>query len=321
MSRYTCLVLAALLLLSFPIVVAPVWGQSTGIRPEPADEEEQVPDSLMGVWRYDATARVNASQAAYKDWEEGSGANSLAFTASVGGQAQQRGEHWIQSHEVRLAFGLIDQEGQEFRKSEDQIRWDSSVRYEGERFFQRFNPTVATNFRTQFAAGFDYTGNPYQEEVPEGDERLSAEPPVQKSSFFAPAYITESIGLTYEPVDDLTLRLGGASKQTIVVNEDFRVLYGVPPQNTVRIEAGAEFVSAFDRQLTENIRYRSQVNTFFSFNQTEAPPDALWENAIFLQVNDWLSTDIELVARYDKDLVNAIQLKETISVGLSFTLL
>jgi hypothetical protein len=275
----------------------------------------------MGTWMYDASARLNFSQAAYKDWEEGAGNNSLALAAGLGGEAARRGERWIQAHELRLSFGLINQEGQELRKAEDEILWNSSVRYEGDDFFRLFNPTIAADLRTQFAKGFDYTSNPFSGEVSEDDPRSRLEEPVQTSAFFAPAFITQSLGLTYEPFPDFTMRLGGAAKQTVVVEEDFRVLYGVDEADAVRFEAGAEFASEFDRRLTENIRYRSQLNVFFSFNQTEDPPDARWDNTINLKVNDWLSTDLQFVALFDRDITNAIQLKETISVGVSFTLI
>jgi hypothetical protein len=271
---------------------------------------------------YDASAQLNFSQAAYKDWEEGAGNNSLALSANLGGAAARRGERWIQAHELRLAFGLINQEGQELRKAEDEILWNSSVRYEGDDFFRVFNPTLAADLRTQFAKGFDYTANPFDGEVEDTtDARLDLEPPVQTSAFFSPAFITQSLGLTYEPFTGFTMRLGAAAKQTVVLERDFRVLYGVDESDPLRLEAGAEFASAFDRQLSENIRYRSQLNVFFSFNQTEDPPDARWDNTLSLQVNNWLSTNLQFVALFDRDISQAIQLKETISVGVSFTLI
>lgn len=294
------------------------FGQSDPV-PDPEDPREQAPDSVNGKWAYDASARLNFSQAAYKDWEEGGGNSSLAFTAGLGGLASRRGEHWIQAHEVRLAFGLIDQEGQEVRKAEDQILLNSSVRYEGDGFFRLFNPTIAADLRTQFAKGFDYTGNPFDGQV--NDARAELDPPVQTSEFFSPAFITESIGLTYEPLQNFTIRLGGAAKQTVVNDPDFRVLYGVDADKPVRVEAGAELASDYDRRITENIRYRSQLNVFFSFNQTEDPPDARWDNTINMKINDWLSTDLQFIALFDKDITSAIQLKETISVGVSFTLI
>jgi hypothetical protein len=288
---------------------------------QPDDPSDSVPDS-MSSWTYDASARLNFSQAAYKDWQEGGGTNSLAFAAGLGGQASRRGDRWIQAHELTLSFGIINQESQELRKSEDQILWNSSLRYEGEDFFRLFNPTIAADLRTQFAEGFDYSGNPFEEELDDpADPRLQRQVPVQNSAFFSPAFLTQSLGLTYEPIRNFTIRFGGAVKQTVVTERDFRVLYGVSDDNPVRFEAGAELASAFDRRITENIRYRSQLNVFFSFNQTEEPPDARWNNTINLKVNDWLSTDLQLVALFDEDITDAIQLKETISVGVSFTLL
>jgi len=314
-------VLSCVALLVVVVVDRPASAQAGDPVPEPSDPEETVPDSVTGAWMYDADARLNVSQAAYRNWEEGAGNNSLALATGLNGQAMKRGDHWIQAHELRLSFGLINQEGQDLRKADDQIRWNSSLRYEGDDFFRLFNPTIAAKLRTQFATGFDYGSNPYEGEVPENDPRLDQDPPVETSRFFAPAFITESIGLTYEPISDFTLRFGAASKQTIVTERDFRVLYGLEEDQVAQVEGGVEFASAFDRQVTENIRYRSQLNVFYSLNQAGQAPDVLWENTVSLSVNDWLSTDLEFVALYDQDIAEVLQLKETISVGLSFTLL
>lgn len=292
------------------------WAGLLTVNAAQAQSSDAAADSTQGQWTYNAAARLNASQAAYSNWEEGGGNNSLAFTTSLDGEAAQRGEHWIQSHELRLAFGLIDQEGQELRKAEDQIRASTSLRYEGDGFFRLFNPTVAGLLRTQFASGFDYESNPYPDDSPRAGDTL----PVENSAFFAPAFITESVGLTYAPNTRFTVRLGVASKQTVVTEPDFRVLYGVDPDNPTRVEAGAELAASYDRQFTDNVRYQSQLNVFFSVNQTEDPPDARWENVVNLKVNDWLSTDLTFEALFDKDISDDIQLKETISVGVSFTL-
>lgn len=304
-------------------LVGGAWAQPQDPVPEPKDPEESVPDSVVGEWQYDASARLNVAQAAYKNWEEGSGNNSFTLASTLEGQISRRGENWIQAHELRFAIGFLNQEEQEFRKSEDQIHWNSTLRYEGHDFFRLFNPTIAGIFRSQFASGFDYSSNPYEGEVPEDDPRVNPdlEPPFETSAFFSPAFVTESVGLTYEPVSNFTMRLGVASKQTIVWERDFRVLYGVEEDSRTRVEGGAEFASSVDRNLTENIRYRSQVNVFFSINQAERPPDARWENRVSLQVNDWLSTDLEFVALYDQDITREIQLKETVAIGFSFTLI
>lgn len=266
--------------------------------------ESPTSDTAAAEWDSELTSKFSASQAAYKDWQEG-GLNSLAFTASLDGATERLGDRWAQAYDMKLAIGYINQEGREIRKSEDRIRLQANLQYNGEGFFKRFSPTIAADLRTQFASGFDY----------------SEDPPVETSAFFAPATLTQSLGLTYDPYESLSLRLGVASKQTIVTKEDFRGFYGVDEDNLVRAEAGGQFAAALDQRLSENIRYRSQLDVFFAVNQLENPPDVIWENVINMEVNDWITTDLEFVALFDKDMTDAIQLKEVISVGVSFTLL
>lgn len=262
------------------------------------------PDTADAEWESRLTSRLSVSQAAYKDWQEG-GLNTLAFTTSLDGATEHIGDRWVQAYDMKLAIGYLNQEGREIRKSEDRIRLQANLQYNGDDFFRRFSPTIAADLRTQFASGFDY----------------EEDPPVETSSFFAPATLTQSLGLTYDPYESLALRLGVASKQTVVTEEDFRRFYGVAEDNLVRAEAGGQFAAALDQRLSENIRYRSQLDVFFAVNQLENPPDVIWENVINMEVNNWITTDLEFVALYDKDTTDAIQLKEVISVGMSFTIL
>ena len=298
-----------------------VGGRAVSAQTDAASADPSTPAADTSSWQYETTVGLNFSQAAYENWEEGAGNNSLALSTGVRAKAAKQGAHWIQLHEAQLDFGLIDQADQELRKAEDLIQLNTSLRYDGNGFFNIFNPTIAGNLRTQFAKGFDYTENPFDGQVPDGDPRTGPGTPVQTSEFLSPAFITESLGLTYEPFRDITFRLGIASKQTVVLDRAFRVLYGVDPDENALVEGGAELAASVDRRLAENVRYRSQFNAFYAVNQTENPPDARWQNTITLTVNDWLSTDLEFVALYNNDITNAIQLKETISVGVSFALL
>lgn len=276
-------------------------------------------DTADAEWKSEVTGKISVSQAAFKDWQEG-GLNTLAFTTSLDGATERLGDRWAQAYDLKLSIGYIDQEDQEIRKSEDRIRLQSNLQYKGDGFFKLFNPTIAADLRTQFASGFDYSENPYRkidDTLPRADE----EPPVETSAFFAPATLTQSLGLTYNPLEQLSLRLGVASKQTIVREPDFRVLYGLDPDDFVRGEGGGQFAAALDQRFSGNIRYRSQLDAFFAVGQLENPPDVIWENVLNMKVNDWITTDVEFVALFDEDTSDVIQLKEVISVGVSFTLI
>lgn len=288
-----------------------------GLPDAPNPHVSPTSDTADAEWDYELTGKISMSQAAYKDWQEG-GLNTFALTTSLDGAAEQKGEHWGQGYELRLVLGFLDQQDRAVRKSEDLIRLQLGLQYQGDGFFSRFAPTVAGSIRTQFATGFNYSENPYPEE---GHSKSGEEPPVSTSAFMAPGTVTESLGLTYEPYKALSLRLGVASKQTIVREPDFRVLYGVEENNLVRTEAGGQFASTLDQQFSENIRYRSQLNAFFAVSQLHNPPDVIWENVVNLKVNDWLSTDLEFAAVYDEDTARTVQLKEVISVGVSMSIL
>lgn len=273
-----------------------------------AQDESEIPeDSLITEeWNLNLITSLSASQAAYQNWQEG-GLNTLAFTSSIDGLATKRLNRWIQIYDARFALGFIRQEDQDpdFRKATDVIRLRGNLLYRGNGFFRTFNPTIAARLRTQFAKGFDYE---------EDDPELTSE-------FFAPAFITESIGLTYEPALWINTRLGLAGKETIVLNDELRTLYGLDPDQQVRFETGIESVTNVDRTLATNVRLLSTLSVFTAFEQFDELPDVTWENVVVMKVNEWLSTQLEFVTLYDKDTIDALQIKEVLSVGISFVLL
>jgi len=290
------------------------------IHPQPAQaQSDPLPDTTE-AWTYDLSGKLSGSQAAYKDWQEG-GLNSLSFSTSLSGTAQREDPPWTQTHDLRLAFGVLTSEDDDpedpIRKADDQIRLESNLRYAGSGFFRIFEPTINARLRTQFAKGFDYTDNPF----PEGHPFAGDEPPVQTSEFLAPAFLTQSLGLTYSPKDWYSVRFGGAAKQTVVRDEDLRVLYEVDPTKPLRTEGGMELAGSFDREVFNNVRYQSSANVFFSFNQTEDPPDLLWENYVTMKVNSWLTADVEFVALFDENTSGALQIKEVISIGATIVLI
>ncbi|HMB93569.1 MAG TPA: DUF3078 domain-containing protein [Rhodothermales bacterium] len=274
--------------------------------------QEATPDSLLGIWRTEAMGQLAATQAGFQNWQ-GGGINTLAFSTGVKGKAKRGTERLEQVYQARFAFGLVKQDTLDFRKAEDLILLAATFQYKGDGFFKQFRPTVAADLRTQFAEGFNYDENPFEGEDAE-------DVPVQVSAFFAPATLTQSLGLTYQPADWITQRVGLGAKETIVRIERFRPLYGVDPDQTVRLEAGLEAFTEVDKEVFENVTYQSKLGLFAAFNQVDQP-DALWENLITMKVNDWLNVSFEAVTLYDRDISKDVQIKEVLSLGVSFILL
>jgi len=283
----------------------------------------QVPDSLSypdwsvsvepadaSTWDVDLGTTLRASQASYNNWTEG-GVSTLASTALLSGKAVRTTWDWTQTYETRLGIGIVKQDTLNVRKAEDVARLNATIEYQGSGFFRRFNPTAATGIRTQFAPGFNYVTNPFAD---------GRDPPVKVSDLFSPATFTQSLGLTYGSEWGFRQRLGIALKETVVLIEKLRMLYGVNQSDPVRFQLGVESFTEVDKEVLENVLLKSSLGLFAAFNQEELP-DMLWENILVMRVNKWLSADLEFVALFDRDLSDRIQLKEAVSIGFSFVII
>lgn len=263
------------------------------------DAEEEIE---MGKWYNTLVARVAGSQVGFHNWQ-GGGVNSLSGSIGLDGRAQKTVENLKQTHELKLGLGGISQNDEQLRKAEDIIAASTTWEYIGQGFFSSWHPTFSAGLLTQFLDGFDY----------------SAEPKVRVSGFFSPGYLTESIGLTRQITPHLSQRFGVASKQTIVSEEAFRVRYGNELDETVRIEAGLESRTDFQKDVAENVTYKSSLGIFAGLTDF-GHPDITWSNLIAMKVNNWLNVNLEWVTLYDNDVLDKIQFREGVSVGASFNL-
>jgi hypothetical protein len=304
---------AFLMLLPFRISeaqVVGVWLAQDGANQLGMTTLEEADEPPASLWDRSLVGRFGGSQAGFHNWAEG-GANALSASTTLIGKAEQTSNAWQQTHETRLSFGIIKQSGTDVRKAEDAIRINSSLQYHGDGFFHTFSPTIAFNVRTQFWEGMNYDRNP----IP-GDDRP---PPVKVSDFFAPATITESIGLSYKYGGWFTQRFGLGGKQTIVAIPRLRPLYGLDPQSAARYQVGLESRTDLDRELFTNVHLKSTLGLFAAFNNPDLP-DMLWENLLTLKVNSWLGVNFEFVAYYDRDVSHLVQLKEVLSVGVTLVI-
>lgn len=263
------------------------------------------------TWTKSLVGRLSGAQAGFSNWAEG-GVNTLALTVGLDGKAVRETASWTQSNELRFSFGLVRQDTLAFRKAEDLIRLRTSLTYTaGEGVLATFQPTMAAGLRTQFAAGKNFEKDPLE---------MGRDLPVKVSDFFSPATITQTVGLTWDPNSWLTQRVGFAAKETVVLIEELRSLYGVNMDESFRAEFGIEAYTDLEKQLAENVHYKSTLGLFAAFGSQDAP-DMIWENAIAMKVNSSLNVNFEWTLLYDKDVTADIQAKEVFSVGFSYAFL
>ena len=266
-----------------------------------AQDEEAPVDST--AWQTSVTAILAGSQASYENWVEG-GINSLAFTASINADANRTTESWITKHEGRFALGSLKQDDDDFRKADDLIFLSSTFQFKNDTNFAKWNPTASLTFRSQFVDGFEYTDSTQ----------------TKISALFSPAYLTQTLGFTYQPEEWFSWLIGVAAKETVVGIESLRPNFGNDLDESVRFESGFDSTMKLDRNIFENVNLKSTLGIFGAFNNL-GEPDVRWENLVTMTVNTWLTVNFEFVTYYDQDLSSKVQLKQVLSTGVSFSLL
>ena len=257
---------------------------------ESAEETE-----IQNPWTVEFRGGLNGSQAAYSNWQQG-GVNTIAVTGNTNFKASYKKDVWGYTLNTALTYGRA-RIGDDNRKTDDEI----NIRNRFDYFFStdewsaRFN----LNFLSQFDRGFN------------ADD-------VKVSQFFAPAYLTQTLGVAYTPTNFFNVSTSLAMRQTFVNDTDLSVRYGLKPGETFQNEFGFSLEANFEREIMENVRYVSRLETFTNFQKSPNSSDFTFKNELVAQINSYLSTNLQITLLYNDDVSKDLQVRQILSVGLTF---
>lgn len=256
------------------------------------DTKEKKPDY---GWKNEAIGILNFTQNQFDNWAAG-GENSWSWQMDLNGKFvnDQKKYNWATS--AKLSYGKTKVGDATARKAADEIKLESVFTY---KIGVYVNPYVAVTGLTQFTDGYAYTD--------------SSKTVI--SSFMDPGYFTQSIGMGIDVNKNIKTRLGAALKETIT--EKFNKV--VPKKETLT-EFGAESVTDVKWQMLENILYTSKLELFSNLKSLDEI-DVNWDNLFAAKISDYITVSFNLKLMYDKDISTKRQIKQTLAVGLSYTLL
>lgn len=278
-------------------VKAQALNASTGL-----DESAAVVSDTLEGWDYNLNAGLNGSQTSFRNWSQG-GVNSISGTASSWFEARYRQDKFGYLFNTNLKYGRAHLEGQGTRKTSDQL----SVKNKFTRDFtdERFSLYGNFDFNTQFDKGIDY--------------QEPNEPVI--SRFMAPGYFRQGVGLSFEPADFLTFETGIGLKQTYMRDTSLSTRYGLEAGEKFRFEAGGSFSATAEKQIMENIKFRSSFESFMNIQQSFKYTDFEFSNQLVGSINNYINTTFDFVIVYDRDYSPEVQIKQILSVGLQVNLL
>jgi hypothetical protein len=266
-------------------------------------QDEKAEEPKYG-WSKEAIANLNFTQNSFDNWAQG-GENTWSWLAGLNTRLINDQEKINWTNVGKFEYGQSKIGDQDSRKSADEIFIESVLSY---KMKFHVNPYIAVNGRTQFANAYDYT--------------VSSLDPISK--FLNPGYFMESFGLEYKKEKIFRTRFGFAAKQTVVTDEQFAPRYTDKSDSEklekVRNELGLEWVSGYNKKVYGNIVYATTLEVFSNVKSFEEI-DVRWDNLFSAEIAKYLAVSFNFQIFYDRDISIKRQLKQTLSVGFTYSLL
>lgn len=268
------------------------------------------------TWKFEGTTGLKLNQASFTNWTAG-GINSYSFSAFAKLYANHRKGKFSWNNNLNLMYGMLKNEGESLKKNEDLIDLTSVAGYD---ISKHWAFTGMVNFKTQFADGYD-----------PGNDTLRI------STFMAPAYLTVSPALRYQPVDWFHLYLSPVTaKVTFVMDQELADLgsFGVTPAEydtlNNKLTDGANtlfylgpFLEAYlKKEVAKNLTIESKLTVLYTLlnrdNLETFDVDFNWENYLNYQFARYFSASFFLHLAYLPAQSRNLQVKETLGIGLTY---
>jgi hypothetical protein len=269
-------------------------------------------------WQAALDASLMATQNAYSNSWTGGEAGALSWANNWNFLAQRQFDAtWHSKNTVKLAFGQTHSQEQESKrwlkpsKSTDLIDAESMWRMTLGLFV---DPFAAVRMESQF---------------------LDASQP-DNIRYVNPLRFTESLGaaksLFKEKDRELTFRLGAAFRQDM--NKGVIIDTAGTKKDFSGNNGGAEFVADYKTPLgSDKASFASKMTVYKAvFNSQKddlagqpnenywKSPDAAWENTLTASISKYLMVNLYLQMLYDKELDLRARYKQTLSLGLTYSI-
>jgi len=240
---------------------------------------------------------LNINQLALSNWAAG-GENTFAGKAFASFTLLDHKKTFEQKLIGNFAFGIARFASKGIEKQDDKIDLTYSL---SRNSLTQWNLSSIVTFNTQFANGYKYPN----------DSTVI-------STFFAPAYLTLSIGCSYKTKDErFQIYMSPvAGKVTFVMNQEladkgaFGVKKGYYDQDSIWIPGehiapaiGVNFIINYKRSIGKNITYTTLLNTFYNYierhDDDRLPIDVNWENTLNFMITKYISTILFVHLKYD----------------------
>ena len=266
-------------------------------RPDGPRPKENIIDILNERLSFHGSYGLNINQLALSNWAAG-GENSWAGKAFANFSLVYHKRKFEQKLVGAFAFGISRFADKRIEKQDDKIDLTYSLSLDSK---TQWNLLGVVTFNTQFANGYKYPN----------DSTVI-------SSFFAPAYLTLSVGYTYKTKNERFQIYTSpfAGKVTFVMNQDladqgaFGVKKGYYDEDghwiageNIAPALGINVITNYKQPIGKNITYTTMLNLFYNYIERRDDDrlrlDVNWENTFHFVITKYISTIFFVHLKYD----------------------
>ncbi|MFN4082184.1 MAG: DUF3078 domain-containing protein [Bacteroidia bacterium] len=264
------------------------------------------------LWSHKFQTGLNINQAEFSDNWKGGGVSSLAYGWFLNHVGNYQNKKTTINSDLQLQLGYLKNKGQDTRKNADRLFYDFKLGY---KIAPKWDVFGSINLLSQFAQGFDYGK---KSKLSGGDSLVS--------NFFAPAYLTSSIGLEYKALPYFWMRFGiGTLRQTFVLDRQISDagLYGLEkPGDRLRNQAVLQYIANFDKNLAKNINLKARYSVnwdYFKAGQVNQFVH-LFNTNLTLKASKYISTNVQVNIINDYDMDKKTQWSQILALGILYSL-
>jgi len=253
-------------------------------------------DTVKGPWKHALVAGLTLTQVSFSNWAQG-GQNALAYTFSAVGQSVYDTTRISWATSYNFAFGQARLSDQGLRKTDDKIDLGTILTYKVGAYI---NPYFAATLKSQFAKGYVYDAAGNSTEV---------------SAFFDPGYLTQTVGVGYQPAPEFKTRLGAGLRE--IFAPTFTAYAGGKKSD---VEGGLESVSELAWKVDDNVLLTSKLELFDPF-KTMDEVVVRNDNTLAAKVSKYVTVNFDVQLINEKKVTPRTQAKQTLALGISYAIL
>jgi hypothetical protein len=251
-------------------------------------------------WKHSLVGALTTAQISFRDWAQG-GENAMAWTVLLDGKSNRdtKASSWANTY--KMAYGKTKLGSQGLRKTDDRIELESVLT---RKLGIYVNPFISASFKTQFNTGYAYDAKGVG---------------IAVSDFMDPGYLTQAVGLGYQPAKEVKTRLGVALRE--VFTNRYNLYTDNPKTKEIEkllVEGGLESVINVDWKLAENMLFSSTIELFDAFKKMDEVI-VRSNNNIAIKAGKLVTVIMNVQLIQEKRITPRTQVKESLSIGFSYT--